>query len=161
MIEVDGDALERRLDALFVPGCDPYLAGAAVLFNKPMFPISQEAHEGGITLGERDIMKRVFMRMAASRGCTAGEPSLRSAADMFHEVGAAFAAEDLLVDAHNAKIAESLRKNLRTRDQIKKIAHDGFELCMRALAGMGAADVTIHECGKQVLGEEPWGENVD
>ena len=147
MTEVVWDVLERRLDTLFVPGCDPYRIGAAILFDKPSDMISQD---------ERDIMKRVFMRMAARRGYTAGEPSLRSAADMFHEVGAALSAEELLVDVRNAKLADSLRKNLRTRDQIKKIATDGFELCVRALAEMGATDVTIHECGKQSLGEEPW-----
>ena len=151
MIAIDGN-FEQRLDALFAPGCDPYKVGASILFDKPADAISQD---------DRYLMKMVFMHMAARRGYLAGEPSLRSAADMFHEVGSAFAAEDLLVDVRNAKIADSLRKNLRTRDQIKKIAHDGFELCVRALAGMGAADVTIHECGKQALGEEPWGENVD
>jgi len=149
---VDWDVLERRLDALFVPGCDPYRAGATVLFDKPSDMISQD---------ERDVTKRVFMRMAARRGYTAGEPSLRRAADRFHEVGSALAAEELLVDVRNAKIADSLREKLRTRDQIKKIASDGFESCVRALAAMGASDVTIHECGEKALGEVPWNEGHD
>ena len=148
MIEIDWN-LERRLDTLFAPGSDPYTVGAAILFDKPADTVSQD---------DRHLVKVVFMRMAARRGYLAGEPSLRSAADMFHEVGSPLAAEDLLVDMRNAKIADSLRKNLRTRDQIKKIATDGFELCVRALADMGAADVTIHECGKQALGEVPWNE---
>ena len=146
MIEIDGN-LERRLDTLFAPGCDPYAVGAAILFDKPADTVSQD---------DRYLIKMVFMHMAARRGYLAGEPSLRSAADMFHEVGSALAAEDLLVDVRNAKIADSLRKNLRTRDQIKKISSDGFESCVRALAGMGAADVTIHECGEKSLGEQPW-----
>lgn len=137
--------LEERFKKLFTSGCDPYGVGATVLFDKP-----------SITLEERHLVKLVFMHMAACRGYLAGESSLRSAADMFHEVGAAFAAEELLVDVRNAKLADSLRKNLRTCDQIKKIASDGFELCVRALAAMGAPDVTIHECGDQVLGEQPW-----
>ena len=149
---VDGDVLERRLDALFVPGCDPYRSGAAALSDKSSDMISQD---------ERDSMKRVFMRMALRRGYLAGEPSLRGAADLFHEVGSALAAEELLVDVRNAKIADSLRENLRTHDQIRKIATDGFELCVRALAEMGATDVTIRECGKQALGEEPWGGGDD
>ena len=92
----------------------------------------------------------------------APDQALRDAADRFHEIVAALAAKDLLADARNAKIEDRLRESLRSRDQIKKIASDGFELCVRALAGMGASDVTIHECGKQALGEEPWGgENVD
>jgi hypothetical protein len=151
--DADWELQEQQLDALFTSGCDPYQAGAVALLDKPGDAVTQD---------ERDIMKRVFMRMAARRGYTTGEPSLRSAADLFHEVGSALTAEKLLVDVRNAKIADSLRGNLRTRDQIKKIATDGFELCVRALAEMGAADVTIHECGKQALGEEPWGgENVD
>jgi len=41
------------------------------------------------------------------------------------------------------------------------IAVDGFELSARSLAAMGAADVTIHECGEEVLGETPWSGNDD
>lgn len=74
---------------------------------------------------------------------------------MFHEVVSALSAEDLLAGCRNAVVAEKLRENLRTRDQIRRIASDGFELCVRALAEMGAADVTIHECGKSALGEGP------
>ena len=73
--------------------------------------------------------------------------ALRRAADKFHEVVSALAAEDLLADAHNKIVAEKLRESLRSRGQIKQIAADGFELCVRALAEMGAPDVTIHECG--------------
>lgn len=81
---------------------------------------------------------------------------------MFHEIVSAFSSEDLLADCKNAVVAEKLRDNLRTRDQIRRIAADGFELCVRALAKMGAPGVTIHECSEQALGEEPWGgENVD
>ena len=146
MIAIDGN-FERRLNALFAPGCDPYKVGASILFDKPADEISQD---------DRYLMKMVFMHMAARRGYLAGEPSLRRAADLFHEVGSALAAEELLVDVHNVKIADSLRENLRTHDQIKKIATGGFELCVRALAEMGATDVTIHECGEKALGEQPW-----
>ena len=74
---------------------------------------------------------------------------LRQAADKFHEVVSALAAEDLLTDAHNKNkiVAAKLRESLRSRDQIKQITTDGFELCVHALAAMGAEDVTIHECG--------------
>lgn len=85
------------------------------------------------------------------------EHALRCAADMFHEIVSAFSAEALLADARNAIMAEKLREKLRSSEQLCRIAADGFELCVRALAEMGAPDVTIHECGKQALGEEPWG----
>ena len=52
----------------------------------------------------------------------------------------------LLADDHPA-----VRQALRTL-----LAAEGFELCVRALAEMGAKDVTIHECGKAAFGEEPW-----
>lgn len=89
----------------------------------------------------------------------ASEQALRDAADRFHEIVSAFAAKDLLADARNEKIAGSLREKLRTHDQIKKIASDGFELCVLALAARGASDVTIHECGEKALGEAPWSED--
>lgn len=49
---------EQQLDALFAPGCDPYAAGAAALFGKAEHTVSQD---------ERDLTKRVFMRIAARR----------------------------------------------------------------------------------------------
>ena len=82
---------------------------------------------------------------------------LRRASEMFHEIVSAFSSEDLLAGCHNAIVAEKLRENLRTPDQIRRIAADGFELCVRALAAVGAPGVTIYECGDQVLGEAPWG----
>ncbi len=88
---------------------------------------------------------------------TTSEQALLCAADMFHEIVSAFASEDLVVDARNKIVAEKLGENLRSRDQLQKIASDGFEVCVRALAEMGASDVTIYECGEQALGEHPWG----
>lgn len=81
------------------------------------------------------------------------EHALRGAADMFHEIVSAFSAEDLNADCRNAIIATTLRENLRSRDQLRRIAADGFELCVRALAAAGAPDVTIHECGERALEE--------
>lgn len=74
---------------------------------------------------------------------------------MFHEILSALASEDLLAGCRNAVVQDKLRDSLRSRDQLKKIAADGFELCVRALAQMGAPDVTIHECGEQAFGEQP------
>ena len=89
---------------------------------------------------------------------TSQEQALQDAADRFHEIVSAMAAKDLLANTRNEKIAASLREKLRSRDQIKEIACNGFEACVRALAAMGAADVTIHECGEKALGEVPWNE---
>ena len=91
----------------------------------------------------------------------APEQALRRASEMFHEIVSAFSSEDLLAGCLNAVVAEKLRENLRTRDQIRRIAVDGFELCVRALAAAGAPGVTIHECGGQALGEQPWGSDDD
>ena len=142
------------------------------------------------------------------------EQALRQAADLFHEVGSAIAAEDLITSCRNAKLADALRANRRSHDQLRKLvaegfklctseigepvqvlamklstseeplhrcasyfhalltalagndyrthgAHirrlsaDGFELCVRALAQMGATDVSIHECGASAM-DEHW-----
>jgi len=143
---VDWTALERKLDALFSPSCDPYRAGAAALLAKEPPSVSQD---------ERDIVKLVHMRIAAQRG--ESEQVARRAADMFHEILSALSAEDLVADTRNAIMAEKLREHMRPREQLKKIAADGFELCVRSLAAMGAPDVSIHECGEQAFGEQPWG----
>jgi hypothetical protein len=49
---------EAQLDALFMPGCDPYRVGAAALFSKDPQAVTQE---------ERDALKRVFMRILVRR----------------------------------------------------------------------------------------------
>ena len=49
---------EAQLDELFAPDCDPYRAGAAALFSKDPQAVTQE---------DRDVLKRVFMRIAARR----------------------------------------------------------------------------------------------
>lgn len=82
---------------------------------------------------------------------------LRRAADLFHEIGMAVAAEGLLVNCKNLKIAAKLQGDVRSSDQLKRITADGFELCVRALAARGAGDVTIHGCGEAAFGEAPWG----
>ena len=170
---------EAQLAELFTPTCDPYFVGAAVLLDKPLNAVSQD---------DRDLVKRVFMRIAARRGSLESDPvgilrdalrgamsraaafehastsaeallaplvaALRRAADLFHEVGSSAAAEDLVADCRNAILADTLRTKLRTRAQIKSLTADGFELCVRALADLGATDVTIHECGDRDM--EHW-----
>lgn len=84
------------------------------------------------------------------------EQALRRSADLFHEIGSALAVEPLLADARNVILVEKLRENRRSSDQLRSISAEGFELCVRALAQLGAADVTIHECGPSAFGEAPW-----
>lgn len=152
--------MSTDLDALFVEGCDPYRVAASVLLGKAPESITQD---------DRDSVKRVFMRVVSFRDesfrRSNGEKPLRQAADMFHEIGSAHEARRLL-DREGHKLPQVMyddfTKKLRDPAAISKIASDGFELCVRALAAMGAPDVTIHECGTQALGEEPWGsENVE
>jgi len=140
----------RRLEALFSLGGDPYLAGAAALLSRAPDEVTQD---------ERDLVERVFARVAVARGEELLGKSvqvLRRAADLFHEIGSALAAEALLTDVRNAVLAASLRENQRSSDQLRAITADGFELCVRALAAAGAPDVTIHECGASAFGEQPW-----
>lgn len=63
---------------------------------------------------------------------TSVEQALRRAADLFHEVGSAIAADDLIADCRNAKLADKLRENQRSHDQLFTIASDGHGLCTRA-----------------------------
>lgn len=89
------------------------------------------------------------------------EQALRRASEMFHEILSAISSKDLLTGCKNAVVVEKLKENLRSRDQIRKIAADGFEVCVLALSKMGAPGVTIHECGASALGEEPWDQGSD
>jgi hypothetical protein len=82
------------------------------------------------------------------------EQALRRAADMFHEILSAHSAHKLLVRPLNEVMREKLQAALRSNDQICEIAADGFEVCVRALAELGAKDVSIHECGEADL--EVW-----
>jgi hypothetical protein len=77
---------------------------------------------------------------------TSHERALRRAADMFHEIVSAHSVKKILTRPVPEAMGEKLRGSLRSDDQICEIAADGFELCARALAELGAADVAIHEC---------------
>jgi hypothetical protein len=141
---------EQRLNDLFTPDCDPYRAGAAALFDKAPEAISQD---------ERDVVKRVFMRMAMRRAVNQVQ-ALGHAAKLFHEIAGAIYAELRFAQGAagktlNAVIAEKLRGDLRSPDQLRAIAADGFELCVRELHALGAPDVTIHECGERDM-EAHW-----
>ena len=89
------------------------------------------------------------------------DQALSRASELFHEILSALSSEDLIAGCRNTVVADKLRENLRTPDQIRRIAADGFELCVRALAAAGAPGVTIHECGEQAFGEQPWGGGDD
>lgn len=89
------------------------------------------------------------------------EAALRKAAALFHEIVGAHSARSLIAQERASEqrsmtdvMREDLRQRLRTSDQVSQIAADGFELCLRALAEMGAKDVTIHECGEKDM--EQW-----
>lgn len=137
--------LEQRLDALFAPGCDPYRAAAAVLFDKPA---------DAITHDDRDLFKRVFIRMLKRyRG---DDQTLRDASEAFRRIVSALNAEKLLArDGYKLPtlLVESLTAKKLSPDEMSKVAADGFELCVRALVQMGAPDVTFHECGEREFEE--------
>jgi hypothetical protein len=82
------------------------------------------------------------------------EKALRDAAAKFHEILSAIAADRFLVNFTGpAQMLKALRANHRSPDQLDEIAASGFELCVEALAAMGASDVSIHNCGTNALGE--------
>lgn len=82
------------------------------------------------------------------------EQTLRQAADKFHAILSTLASRRLLATERplTAPLREKLEGN-SVRDP-EKLAADGFELCVRALAKMGAPDVTIRECGERDM--EHW-----
>jgi len=145
----DGSEREKQIEALFERQSDPYRAGAAAIFDKVADAVTPE---------ERDLVKRVFLRVLKRRPEYVSEIEvLRRASEMFHEIVSSISSKDLLANCKNSIVAEKLKENLRTRDQIRKIAAEGFDVCVRALSVAGAPGVTIHECGDSALGETPWG----
>jgi hypothetical protein len=80
--------------------------------------------------------------------------ALRQAADKFHKILSTLSSRRMLANDRplTVPIREMLEAN-SVRDP-EKLAADGFELCVRALADLGAPDVMIHECGEQDL--EHW-----
>lgn len=91
---------------------------------------------------------------------TAQEQALRQAAKLFHEIVGAITARDMLGRTGENLVAAKLiraklRGDLRSPEQLRRIAADGFELCIRALVEMGATDVSIHECSAVDIEEPP------
>jgi hypothetical protein len=86
------------------------------------------------------------------------EATLREAATAFHKIVGSCAASRLLGrEGHGLPqpMHDHLVGNQLSSDQVEKIAADGFELCVRALAELGAPDAAIHECGERDF-EEHW-----
>ena len=82
------------------------------------------------------------------------EDALRAAADAFHKIVSDHGARKLLKrEGHKmpTPMYDSLVGKLLDPSQVDKIAADGFEICVRGLAAMGASDVSIHECGARDL----------
>jgi hypothetical protein len=76
------------------------------------------------------------------------DEALRAASDLFHKILASFSAERLL--ARGGKLTQPIRDSMTSQilapEKLEQLAADGFEICVRALAARGAADVSIHEC---------------
>lgn len=77
------------------------------------------------------------------------EAALRAAADRFMQIVSGFSAARILA-REGAKMSQlfydELAANLLSKEDMEKIAADGFEGCVRALAALGAKDVSIFEC---------------
>jgi hypothetical protein len=77
------------------------------------------------------------------------EAALRAAADRFMEIVTGLASARLL-EREGAKLPQAfydkLTADVLSNEAIEKIAADGFEGCVRALAALGAKDVSIFEC---------------
>jgi hypothetical protein len=81
--------------------------------------------------------------------CAPPEAALSVAADRFMQIVSGLAAARLLA-RDGAKLPQpfydKLAADVLSSEAIEKIAADGFEGCVRALAALGAKDVTIFEC---------------
>jgi hypothetical protein len=97
--------------------------------------------------------------LGAEPQAEAQEQILRRAGSLFHEILAALSTKRLL-DRTQHKMPQpmydGLVKNLKDPEVLERLAADGFELCTRALAAMGATDVSIHECGAADIEEGAW-----
>jgi hypothetical protein len=82
-------------------------------------------------------------------GAKSAEIALREASGLFHQILSAIAAKRLL-DREGHKmpqpIYDGIVAKLMEPGAIERICADGFEKCVRALAALGAKDVTIYEC---------------
>jgi hypothetical protein len=94
--------------------------------------------------------------------------ALDDAAELFHEIGSAIAAQTLITDVRNAKLAESLRENLRSTDQLRVLASRGYSLCMGAAEGVAQVkDHTLHRLVdlfhqiRLVMFDDLWGPHLD
>lgn len=85
------------------------------------------------------------------------EEALRAAMETFHKIVSDHVARKIL-DRSRHKMPQILYDDLVGKllepAVVEKIAADGFETRVRALATMGATDVSIHECGEREL--EQW-----
>src|ERR1700680_321353 len=89
------------------------------------------------------------------------EQALRDAADMFHKIVSGVASARLVAaEGHKMpqRFYDEMTAKVLSSEEIEKIAANGFELCVHALAAMGAKDVSIHECGtKDMEARSDWG----
>lgn len=80
---------------------------------------------------------------------------LRDLSEKFHKILGNMSSRRL-IDNQGYKMPQvmydGLHKQFLTNQEIEKLCADGFEACVRALAAMGATDVSIHECNPT---EEP------
>jgi len=89
---------------------------------------------------------------------TPAEKTLREVADAFHRIAGSLNADRLLSrDGYKMPtiVFDKLVEAKLTPEAMMRVAVDGYELCIRTLAEMGASDVTIHECGERSFGEDP------
>lgn len=104
----------------------------------------------------RRMVSEIQRRRAADQpgGAEAAIKALERASDLFHEILSAINAKGLLTglpiatDASSAqlKMREALEEKLLDDKAIASRAGDGFALCVRQLAAMGVADITITSC---------------
>lgn len=121
-----------------------------LLFNVTDVPHAQigDALEKGL---EKNLER-------ASSPVPSQEKMLRTASDAFHRIVSAIGVEKLLSrEGYKmpTQMFETFTAKKLTLDEMSKVAADGFELCVRALADLGATDVSIHECGEADL-EAHW-----
>jgi hypothetical protein len=91
---------------------------------------------------------------------------LDNAAALFHEIGSAIAAQALITDVRNAKLAEKLRDNLRSKTELQALATRGYSLCMDAAAPLAKEHdmhriVDLFHQVRLSVFDELWGSHID
>ena len=79
--------------------------------------------------------------------------AIRQSAARFHEILSSLSAEKILADRKQSlttPLYESMSSKVRSPDELKKLAADGFEALVLLLNDLGVPDVSVHACNPEI-----------